>query len=316
MKIPTLLLLLGTSLLAPLPVAGEDEGADALAEVIARAERFQRGSADAVPTGSVHGRFWLSWRKPNGDGFFQFSVDRTYVREPERMLSRRTDSLDQTDVSEGFDGAQSWMKDNASGDAWVFDEDPETFETDLETMRQQLRIMRMVHDALTVEGIVDRLEHPRVEGQDTLRPPIRRIEGEDSRPLADVIVGTIPDELFEPDLNAPPPMPGTPEPRVHVRLAVSVKTGALLMAELRTLDRVVPRAMQLWFMNHGSNAQGLRVPQTLKAYEDGVEVVSLGVEADEDGIAGITLGDAFDEGLFAVPAELRRLGDEAEDEDG
>ncbi|RKY21390.1 MAG: hypothetical protein DRQ55_04445 [Planctomycetota bacterium] len=312
MLIPSLLSSLVLLLACASPAA--DDELPSLDQLVNRATRFQQGSAAEIPSGSVHGRFHLKWRKPDGTGFLTFNIERTYVREPERMLTRRVDFAGQTDMSEAFDGQRSWVRNNKSGQSYVLDADPLTFETDLDAMRQQLRIMRMIHDALSVRGLITGLSLPRVEGLAKLRPPYRNaIEGDDREPDAYVVVGTREDDLFEPDLSAPPPLPGDPAPRMHLRLSFSVASGALLSMELTTMGRARPRAMQLWFANYGANAQGLVVPQGLKVLEDGVEVVSLGLATHADGTAGLTLGADYPDELFSLPGDAQGQNEDKHD---
>lgn len=268
-----------------------------VAPILDRAIAFQRGSAAAIPTGAFHGRFSVAVRKPDG-GFLEAEVERHYVREPERMLTRRIDGLAHSDTSVGFDGSAVWFRDNVQGDLRIYSDDPETFETDLLAESRQLRLMRLVHDALALDVLLGRLESPRLLGRLPIQPPGASYRGQDTQ--ADVLLARLPDEVFPPDPDLPPPLPDEPEPRLEVRLSIDARSGALLKVDLRPLETSVERSLEFWFMNHGANSQGLQGPRTLVVFEDGLESLRLGL-ADEQGLASFTLGGRMDDGMFRAP---------------
>lgn len=126
---------------------------------------------------------------------------------------------------------------------------------------------------------------------------------------ADVLTGRIVDQIFDAAPGAPPPLPGDPEPELAARLAFAVETGALQSVSLETLDRVPTQRVELWFVNHGSNAQGLQVPQTIMVLQDGLETLRLGIEPDAAGRAGFSLGLPLDDALFAAPPVVEESGE-------
>ena len=287
--------------LAACPPGQEPSTPSALSTVLERAARFQQGSAVSVHAGTLHGFFRAAVRKPDGSGMLEADVERAYQREPPRMVTTRVDGIVGSNTSVGSDGSVVWFRDNATGQVRIFDDDPETFETDLADMAWQLRLMAMVHDALVFERLLERLEDPVLDAQERLASPSRRVRRDDPGVLVDVVRGRLVDDLFEPDLSAPPPLPGDPLSRLEARLYLDAGSGALLKVGLRTLGRDEPRTIEVWFLYHRENAQGLQVPMTIKIMEDGLEALKLGLAADDEGYPHFSLGEPLDAALFAAP---------------
>jgi len=138
--------------------------AAAATEVLARAARFQRGdeALEARPT-RFHGRFFVVIHKPEG-GTLTLDVERSWTRDPERVLTRRRDGVLESDSSVGFDGKVAWFQDHNSGEVVRYTDDPVAFEADLALMRQDLRFTALLLEAALIDSLIPRLRDLRVVG--------------------------------------------------------------------------------------------------------------------------------------------------------
>lgn len=285
-----------------LPQTDDGPAAEQARQILTSAAVAQRGPTAIPRPTSLHGRFSVTARKQDGNGTFSVEVERFYLRAPERMLTRRTESLAGSDSSVGFDGKVFWMQDNRSGQVAIYSDDPETFHTDLALEREQLQLTRLILDVVSIDGLLQQLIEPRVLGRQTINVPSRRRNGEDRE--VDVIGARLPDVIFAPDLSAPPPLPGTPPALLEIQLFIDVESHFVQRIELSTIDREVREMWQLVLLRHAPNGDGLIVPSTIRILDGrGDPVATLGLIGDAAGLPVFELGVPLDAALFAVPGQ-------------
>lgn len=291
-----------------LPGLDELSNEERAQEILTAAAVAQRGETALPRPGSLHGLFSVTARKPEGSGTFSVEVERFYGRSPERMLTRRTETLARSDSSVGFDGQVFWMRDNRDGQVTLYSDDPETFHTDLALEREQLELTRLILDVISVDGLMEQLSDARFVARETLNVPSRRRLGDDRE--VDVVRGTLPDVIFGPDLNAPPPRPGDPAPLVDIKLSIDAETHYVHRIELSTIGRVQPQVWQMVLSRHARNADDLIVPLTIRLLDERDDLVAtLGLISDDQGLPVFDLGKPLDLQMFEVP-------ERAENDDG
>jgi len=271
-------------------------------EILAQAAMAQRGEVALPLPDTLHGLFSVTARKHDGSGTFSLEIERHYTRSPERMLTRRTDSVTKSDSSVGFDGDVFWMRDNRTGELSNYSDDPETFQTDLALEERQLMLTRMILGVVSIDGLLDQLIAPRFVGRQTINVPSRRRKGDDRE--VDVVRARLPDEIFEPDLSASPPSLGAAPPLLDIKLFIDVVTHYVHRVELATLDRADRQMWQLVLSNHAANAEKLIIPGTIRIMDThGDEVATLGIIPDDSGLPIFELGQSMDPELFELPQE-------------
>ena len=254
----------------PEPALAQDPPEPALAPEVDPAEvaalalldeaaRFQRGDTPRGRAESFHGRFYVLARNVQDGSSINAHIERWYTREPERMVTTRVDSLVDSNSTVGFDSEKVWFKDNTSGNVVVYSDDRLTYQTDLELMDAQLQLTPLILDAAVLDALIPTLQDPRLVGEPTSLQVGRREE--DVR-MVRRLRAWAPDDLFDPDPSAPPPMPGDPPPLLQVELAIDVESGALWSFSVETLGRRDTRRLELRFKNHVLLPSGLRVPAT------------------------------------------------------
>lgn len=290
------------------------QDAPTAAQVLERAAVFQRGEAPVPPPSRFRGRFFLQAAKPDGTGMVALDVEREYAREPERMHTRRHEtSLTGLDSDRVYDRGTIWIRDRHTDEVVICNEDPETFIHEMDQVREQLRLSRLLLDVLTVDGLAARLEEPRWIGEATLDLGDAG-RARDQR-LVDLVVGRLPDELFPAELSAPPPLPGAPGPRLQVELAVGRQDGALYRVHLTTVGRAQPLAYVVRMKSHAPNRDGLRLPQSLRIQDgDGRELARIGAQPDAEGFPDLVLDGPLDADRYRVPGAPVPAGADAADE--
>ena len=289
-------------LLQSMPPAPPAQEAVTAESVLERALAYQRGDSPVTPPGTFRGRFYVTARNPQDGSSINLSVERLYARAPERLWTHSVDSVVGSDSTVVYDRGDAWFRDNATGKVVVYSEDPATFQTDLEQLDGELRLMPVFLDAVVLDALVPRLQEPVFAGEHTLEVP-RQGEVSIHRVRARVV-----DDLFGPDFDAPPPMPGDPPPSLELELDVDVGTGQLWAVRLRTLSRVKERRLELRFKLHIETEDGLKVPGNVKVYEDGSDVETLNfglefVDTPEGSRVEFELDPELDPARFAVPED-------------
>lgn len=263
-----------------------------------KAAQFQRGDTPlAGPPGSFHGRFYVEAVKPEG-GKISLEVERRWTRSPERILTRRQDSILDSDTSVGFDGRLAWFVDHSSGDVLLYTDDPEAFEADIALIHDDLRLTSLLLEASLIDVLRPGLRDLRVltAGQPTTLPDI------DNRRHPVVVLGALTDDhFFGPDPSAPPPSRGATAPRVRVELALDRASGAVRRVRLATLDRSEPLAVELRVALHDITVDGLQMPASIELVEGGRSALQMGVIPDADGRLIYRLDPGFDDALFSPP---------------
>ncbi|MFT7462242.1 MAG: hypothetical protein ACI9EF_000580 [Pseudohongiellaceae bacterium] len=295
------MMLLFLTLLLP---AGDELSPKEMAEqILTSAAVAQRGETPVPRPASLHGIFSVTAVKQDGSGTFSVEVERFYERSPERMLTRRTENLAKSDSSVGFDGDVFWMQDNRTDEVIIYSADPETFHTDLALEEEQLELTRLILDMISIDGLTEQLIEPTYLGQETLNVPSRRRKGDDR--LVNVLTAQIPDIVFAPDANQPPPLPGEPaadDDLLAIKLFIDTESHYVHRVELFTIDRAEPQMWQMVLSRHSANAQNLVVPGTILILDGrGETVATLGLIPDELGLPIFELGQPIDPQIFTVP---------------
>jgi len=284
---------------APGPAAAQpaSTSADEARAALAAAMRHQRGDLPRAAPSTLHGRFSVTARDDAGSQF-KVDIERWYARAPERMLTRRREVVTGAATTQGWTDGAAWMRDDASGKVFDYSSQPETFETDLELLREQLRLTRLLLDAIVLDALVPRLASPRLVGRDRLTDP----DGAGHELL--LVEATAPDAVFGPAPDAPPPLPGDPEPQLQLRLGIDAADGALWTLAVRAPHRPDLAPLELVFAFHGSTRSGLRVPGNIKVFRAGEaqEMLALAVAEDDDGHLALDVDLPLEAGLFARPA--------------
>lgn len=287
-------------------VADDEQSAQQLLDLAAH---FQRGDVPRQAPHSFHGRFYATVRNPESGDSGNATLERWYLRDPERMLTHRTDKVVDTDSTQGFDGTRVWARDEKSGDVVVLSERPDVFEADLDLVAYQLRLTRLLVDMAMIDALVPELQNPRrLSGTVRVRDALEGRTHEAAKVTAYVV-----DELFGPDPDGPPLMPGDPDPRLKLTFDIDVATGALWGLHLVTVDRARPIEIEITIGGYRPNRQGLMVPANLRVYENGRSgeeySLQLGVNPLEvegpDGpqeIVEFDIDVPIDPKLFEVPA--------------
>lgn len=284
-----------------LPGLDELSNEERAQEILTAAAVAQRGETALPRPSSLHGLFSVTGRKPDGSGSFSVEVERFYERSPERMLTRRTETLAHSDSSVGFDGQVFWMRDNRDGQVTLYSDDPETFHTDLALEREQLELTRLILDVISVDGLMEQLSEARFVARETLNIPSRRSLGDDRE--VDVVRGKLPDVIFGPDRAAPPPRPGDPPPLVDIEMSIDAETHFVHRVELSTIGREQRQVWQMVLSRHALNADDLIVPLTIRLLDERDDLVAtLGLISDDQGLPVFELGKPLDPQMFEVPA--------------
>lgn len=263
--------------------------------VLDHAARFQRGDTPlAARPQRFHGRFFVKIYKPEG-GTVTVDVERSWMRDPERVLTRRRDGVLESDTSVGFDGEVAWFQDHSTGEVIRYTDDPVAFEADLALLRHDLRFTALLIEASLIDSLRPRLRDLRVVGA------ARMTDADGEQHTVTELAAVMDDEIFGPDPSAPPPSPGASAPRLTVRLFVDDETGAVRRVRLATLDRAEVLAMELRILLHHTSTQGLQMPAMLELYENGARSLELGVVPDESGALLFEIDPDFDASRFFEP---------------
>jgi hypothetical protein len=295
---PLLFLVLATGLagLSPQDAAGPVTP-EAASELLGRAAEFQRGDEALDVPDSLYGRFFATIQTE--DGRLSLDIERWYTRAPERMLTRRLVSVAEADQTLGYDGHDTWFRDEKSGEVTVYSDDRETFDVDIEQMEEQRRLTRLLLEAVVLDALIPRLTDVQIGSDDTHKDldgavhPIRHV------------IARIPDDLFPAPADAPPPAPDDPARMIELDFGIDTESGALWTLGVTALGRDDLVPLELRFELHGPTRSGLLVPGNVKVYQVGRsdEIISLGVDVDEDGLLILEVGNEIDEAIFAVPED-------------
>lgn len=279
------------------PSVAAEAPASAAQAALDLARRHQRGAVERSAPSTLHGRFSVTARGEDGSQY-RVEVERWYTRAPERMLTRRREALSGLATTQGWDAGFAWMRDDASGELFDYSADPELFDADLQLLEEQLRITRLLLDAVVLDALVPRLAGVRLAGRERLTDP----DGETHELL--LVEATASDTIFGTAPDAPPPLPGDPEPRLQLRLGLGAEDGALWSLSVRAPHRPDLAPLQLVFAFHGTTRDGLRIPGNIKVFRAGepVELVKLYVAEEPDGHLALDVDLPLDATLFARPA--------------
>lgn len=249
------------------------------------AARFQRGAKPMPAASSLYGRFYVQIN--DSQGKFSAEIERYYTREPERMLTSSVETVTGTRSSTGYDEGEAWFRNDKTGEVRVYSDRPDLYDVDLEKIDEQLRITRLMIDAIVIDALIPRLEDVTYNGEaavtdlDGIDHPVQRV------------VATLPESPFSDATGEPIP--------AQLRLSIG-KDGALRRLEVKADGHA---DMMLGFGFHGTTASGLRVPFNIKVWERGpsgpIERADLGVMEDEEGRALLEVDARFDRALFEAP---------------
>jgi len=275
------------------PAAHAAASTEAL-EALARAARFQRGDTPLPRPTTLHGAFHVSVRDRDGN-MLEADAERWYTADPERLLTRRKESVTGSRSSEGFDGGTAWFRDDATGRVMIYSESPETYEVDLERLNEQLRLTRLLLDACVLDALIPRLRELRSGARQSLSDPDGDVHA------VQHVLARVPDELF------PAPTAKLLDPAVKRELqldfGIDAESGALWSLRVTALERPDVPPIELRFAFHGATASGLRVPGNIKVFrgDETVESIRLGVAEDDQGKLRFEVDAPIDPALFAVP---------------
>jgi hypothetical protein len=228
-------------------------------------------------------------------------VERWFTARPERMLTTRTEDVTRSTSSVGYDGRTAWFRDHASGDTVVYTDDPGTFDEDLAQLHEQLRLTRLLLDAIVLDALLPRLVEPRVVGTGT----IEDLDGVEHE--LELVAARLEDVVFGLPPGAAPPAPDEPPPMLDLRLGVDMETGALRSLQVAVPHRPDVAALGLRFDLFGRGADDLIVPGNIRVYRAGEtrERMTLGVDIAEDEAGNerlvLDVDPELDAALFAVP---------------
>ncbi len=281
---------------APASTSAEDGRA-----ALAAAARRQRGETPRAAPASLHGRFHVSARTDDGS-LIQAEVERWYVRSPERLLTRREEALTGSASTVCWDAGRAWLHDERGGAVTVYTDRPEVFETDLELLDEQLRLTRLLLDAIVLDALVPRLTDVRAVGRD------RQVDPDGVAHELVMVAASAPDEAFGPAPGAPPPLPGDPPPLLQLGFGIDAADGTLWSLAVRAPHRPDLAPLELVFAFHGASRDGLVVPGNIKIYRAGDDrwLLQLAVHEEVDGHLALLIDAPLDGSLFAPPAAETR----------
>jgi hypothetical protein len=277
----------------PKPSKPDADPTAAGAAALDAAARAQRGETARAAPATLHGNFHLTYRDEKGN-LVQAEVERWFVREPERMLTRTSEDVTGITSTEAFDGTTVWMRDDKKGTVFDYSAHPEAHQADFEKDRKQRRLTRLLMEALVLDALRPRLADVRLSGHETCTDLSK--ESHDVQ----LVKATAPDELDEPDPLAPPPAPGDPPPRLTLIFGIDAKDGRLWSLQVHTPGRP---DYALRFDWHGPTRDGLSVPGNIRVYEAGATdpQVELGVAEDEEHHLQLELDTKVDAAMFVRP---------------
>lgn len=255
--------------------------------ILDRAARFQRGDDPRPAASSFHGLFFVTVH--DDDGTFSADIERWYTRDPERMLTRSEESVTGTRSSVGYDEGEAWFRNDKTGEVRVYSDRPDLYDVDLAKLDEQLRITRLLVDAIAMDSLIPRLTNLRVVGEGA----VTDLDGVE-HPV-DYVRATLEDPVFADESAG--------DDAIALRFAIG-RDGALRKLDVDAPPR--PR-MSLIFGFHGETEDGLRVPLNIKVSEMSpqgpVERVDLGVFEDDEGHAQLELDVDVDPARFEVPRD-------------
>ncbi|HTE07083.1 MAG TPA: hypothetical protein VK824_12895 [Planctomycetota bacterium] len=263
--------------------------------VLDRAAHFQRGDVRAPEPVSLHGTFHVGVRDKDGS-LIQAEVERWYTRSPERMLTHRRESVTGSASSVGWNGSKAWFRSDADGRVIVYTDDPETFGVDLDDLRMQVRLTRLLLTACVLDALRPQLSDVTSAGTGSCKDLDGAVHA------TDLVTAHAVDDLFPPPAGAPPPAPGSPLPRLELRFAIDHESGAVRELLVSAPGRADIASQRLVFDYHGPTASGLRVPGNIRVYADGEdhESVRLGVDQPDD-LLIFDVNAPIDTALFDPP---------------
>jgi hypothetical protein len=266
-------------------------------ELLDSAARFQRGDLPRARPTTLHGRFYVGVRDEQGS-LVRASVERWYTRDPERMLTTRSESVTESTSTVGWNQGVAWFHDQRTGQVVVYSDEPELFDVDLELLREQLRLTRLMLDAAVLDAMIPKLVDLRVAGSGEI------VDLDGGSHAVERVTARLPDELFGLPLGGPPPAPGDPPPMLELELAVDAETGTLWSLRVRAPHRPELSALDLRFDFHAASPGGLVVPGNVRVYREGEtrESVTLGVALDEQDRLLFEVDEPLDLGLFEPPS--------------
>lgn len=288
---------------SPATVPAQDPAADPALALLQRAAQAQRGEVPRGLPSTLHGRFHVGVRDPDG-ALIQADVERWYTRSPERLLTTRTESVTGSTSSVGWDGKVAWFRDHRSGQVVIYTEAPEVYAVDLELMQEQLRLTRLLLDAAVLDALLPRLVAPTLGAATTVT------DIDEDEHAATIVTAGLPDEVFGAAPGAPPPLPGEAPPLLSLSFVIDQATGVLWSLAVSAPHRPELAVLTLRFDLHGQTRSGLRVPGNVRVFrgDERREDVRLGVELiDVDGQERLLfdIDEPLDPQLFAPPAASR-----------
>ncbi len=254
--------------------------------ILDRAARFQRGSEPLPMASSLYGRFYVTVN--DAKGTFSADIERWFVREPERMLTRSVEAVTGTRSTVGYDDGEAWFRNDKTGEVRVYSDRPDLYDVDLERLDEQLRITSLLIDAVAMDSMISRLSNLRGAGTGS----VTDLDGIE-HPV-EYVAASLPDVLFT----------NTPDDSAMIQLRFAIgRDGALRRLDVQSALR---NRLSLVFGLHGTTKSGLRVPLSIKVLEitedRANEIADLGVVEDDKGNALLVIDAPIDAKMFAVPA--------------
>jgi hypothetical protein len=196
-----------------------------------------------------------------------------------------------------WDAGRAWYRSDDGQEVKVYSDKPDVFETDLEQLEEQLRLTRLLLDAVVLDALIPRLTDVSVRGRQRLLDP----DGLEHELL--MVSARAPDEAFGPAPGAPPPLPGDPPPMLDLGFGIDAADGTLWSLAVRAPHRPDLAPLDMVFVFHGTTPDGLLVPGNIKVFRAGepAPVLQLAVHEDADGHVALRIDAPLDEALFALP---------------
>lgn len=263
---------------------------------LAAAARRQRGETPRAAPSALHGRFHVTAQAEDGSQY-KVEVERWYTRSPERLLTHRREANTGAGGTVCWDAGRAWYRSDDGREVKVYSDRPDVFETDLDQLAEQLRLTRLLLDAVVLDALIPRLADVRTVGRQGILDP----DGVAHELL--MVAARAPDEAFGPAPGAPPPLPGDPPLLLDLGFGIDAGDGTLWSLAVRAPHRPDLAPLELVFAFHGTTPDGLLVPGNIKVFRAGepAPVLQLAVHEDPDGHVALRIDPPLDEALFAAP---------------
>ncbi len=281
------------------PVADDDASKgqrDALA-LLEKAARYQSRERWERPPRSLHGSFFGTIRTPDATG--SVAVERWYTRDPERIVTRHTESVTGSRHTIGHDGETAWFRNDATGEVVIYSDDTERFGVDIDLLEEQRRLTRMLMDSVVLDALLPRLERIRLGRRGV------HLDIEGNGHAVRYVSAEAIDDLYPPAADAPPPTPDDPPPMLLLVLALDDETGKLWSLSVQPRGRGAVAPLELHFDYHERTPSGLLVPANVRVFagNNTAEAIRLGVSFDDDDQLDFDLDVTVDPAVFSPPAK-------------